>query len=220
MNNIVKSFEATYLNKDACETIAQLGDVAFDAIINSPISDKIPIVSFLKNLYKTTKNIQLQRLIKKVHKFIFATQDTTLVERRNFINEYTIKNKENGCEALLAIIDKYDNINKVDILANLIKAKIREDITIENFIRLCTIIDRIPFSDFNELSKYAVDYYEDGSTDVLLSAGVIFNTSIDANEGNKYRLNSLGKSLLKYGLLNNIHVEKKNSTTIAGMTWE
>ncbi len=137
-----------------------------------------------------------------------------------FMAEYTEKNKENGCEALLAVIDKLDNINKVDILANLMKAKINDLINIEYFIRLCVVIDRIPFSDLNELSKYTKDYYEYGSTDVLLSAGVLSNTVIDAEDGNKYRLNMLGVLLLKHGMLQDVSVDIKNYTYLADMEWK
>ena len=219
MDEIVKSFDVTYKSEEAYETVAQIGDVALDVIIDGGALDGVPVIGLLKGVYKTTKNFQFQRLIKKVHKFIFITQDTTLEERNKFIQEYTEKNKEDGCEALLAVIDRLDNVNKVDILVNLMKAKIKGCINIADFIRLCTIIDRIPFSDFSELVKYVEDYYEEGSTDVLLSAGVLFNTVIDGNEGNKYRLNSLGKTLLKYGLLSDAPVETKKSTHLADMDW-
>lgn len=33
------------------------------------------------------------------------------------------------------------------------KAKIKEEISIENFIRLCAVLERIPFPDINELSN-------------------------------------------------------------------
>lgn len=220
MEDIVKSFDVTYKSEEAYDMVAQIGDIALDAIIDDGVLDGVPVLGTLKGIYNTTQNIQTRRLIKKVHKFIFATKDTTLYERKKFMAEYTEKNKENGCEALLAVIDKLDNINKVDILANLMKAKINDHINIECFIRLCVVIDRIPFSDLNELSKYTKDYYEYGSTDVLLSAGVLSNTVIDAEEGNKYRLNMLGVLLLKHGMLQDVSVDIKNYTYLADMEWK
>ncbi len=220
MEDIVKSFDVTYNSEDAYEMVAQIGDIALDAIIDGGVLDGVPVLGTLKGIYKTTQNIQTRRLIKKVHKFIFATKDTTLYERMKFMEEYTEKNKENGCEVLLAVIDKLDNVNKIDVLVNLMRARIKESISIENFIRLCTVVDRIPFSDLNELTKYAEDYYEDGSTDLLLSAGVLSNTVIDAEEGNKYRLNMLGVLLLKHGMLQDVSVNIKNYTYLADMKWK
>lgn len=220
MDEIVKSFDDTYNSEEAYNMVAQIGDVAIDAIIDGVALDGVPVIGLLKGVYKTTKNFQFQRLIKKVHKFLFVTKDTTLEDRVKFIQEYAEKNKEEGCEALFAVIDRLDNVNKVDILVNLMKSRIKGDINIADFIRLCAIVDRIPFSDFSELVKYVEDYYEEGSTDVLLSAGVLFNTVIGANEGNKYRLNSLGKILLKYGLLMDVPVQTKKSTHLADMDWK
>lgn len=70
------------------------------------------------------------------------------------------------------------------------------------------------------MSKYTTDYFEDGSTDILLSAGVLSETVIDANDTNKYRLNSLGVILLKYGLLEDVDVEIKATTHLKDLEWE
>ena len=58
-----------------------------------------------------------------------------------------------------------------------------------------------------------------GSTDILLSAGVLSNTVIDANDTNKYRLNSLGVMLLKHGLQQDVDVEIKDSTHLSDFDW-
>ena len=220
MEELVESFKNTYDSDAAYDTVAQAGDIVADALIDNGVLDGVPIISTLKGLYKATKNYQLYRLMKKMHRFIFVTHDTTLQEREKFISEYAEKNKENGCEALVAVLERLDTVNKVDILANLIKAKIRYYISIENFIRLTMILDRIPYSDLSELSKYTKDYYEDGSTDMLLSAGVLYETIFDANDTNKYRLNSLGTMLLKYGLLEDVDVEIKSTTYLKDLEWK
>lgn len=219
MEELIKSFENTYDSDAAYETVAQVGDVAVDALIDDGVLDGVPIISTLKGLYKATKNYQFYRLMKKMHRFIFVTHDTTLQEREKFITEYAEKNKEDGCEALFAVLERLDNVNKVDVLANLIKAKIKGFISIGNFIRLTTILDRIPYPDLNELPKYIEDYFEDGSTDILLSAGVINETVLDANGPNKYRLNFLGSIMLKYGLSYNADVELKTTTNITQLEW-
>lgn len=100
------------------------------------------------------------------------------------------------------------------------KAKIKEEISIENFIRLCAVLERIPFPDINELSKYKDDYYEKGSTDILLTSGVLSNTIIDANDTNKYRIDSLGVMLLKHGLQQDVDVEIKDSTHLSDLVWQ
>ena len=220
MEEITKSFENTYESETAYDLVAQAGDIVFDAVIDGGMLDGVPILGILKGAYKATRNLQLYRLMKKVHRFIFQTRDTSLQERQKFIEEYTQKNKENGCEVLFAVIEKLDNTNKVDVLANLMKAKIQGKIDIKDFIRLTTILERIPFSDLPELYKYKNDYFEEGSTDVLLSAGVIYNTVLDANGPNKYRLNSLGISLLKFGLGYDTDAYTRDATHLTTLEWK
>lgn len=220
MKDIVKPFEETCKNKDAYDLVADVGDVTMDTIIDSGVLDGVPVIGVIKGLYMVTKNHQTYRLMKKIHRFIFLTHDTTIKERMKFLSEYTEKNKENGCEVLLSLLDRLDNTNKVNILTNLMKAKIKEEISIENFIRLCAVLERIPFPDINELSKYKDDYYEKGSTDILLTSGVLSNTIIDANDTNKYRINSLGVMLLKHGLQQDVDVEIKDSTHLSDLVWQ
>ena len=93
MEELVESFKNTYDSDAAYDTVAQAGDIVADALIDNGVLDGVPIISTLKGLYKATKNYQLYRLMKKMHRFIFVTHDTTLQEREKFISEYAEKNK-------------------------------------------------------------------------------------------------------------------------------
>ena len=82
----------------------------------------------------------------------------------------------------------------------MMRAKVNGEISIENFVRLCLVIEKLPYVDFCNLEKYKQDYSEVGTDDILSSAGVIYNSVIDANAGDKYKLNYIGKLLLRYGM--------------------
>ena len=55
MDEIVKSFDVTYKSEEAYETVAQIGDVALDVIIDGGALDGVPVIGLLKGVYKTTK---------------------------------------------------------------------------------------------------------------------------------------------------------------------
>lgn len=79
--------------------------------------------------------------------------------------------------------------------------KIWGRITIDEFIRLTIVLERIPYPDLFRIANYTVDYYESGVADMLYAAGILYQSVIDANSTSKYRLNSVGEQFLKFGLL-------------------
>lgn len=53
-----------------------------------------------------------------------------------------------------------DNINKQKNLANLTKARINGQISIEDFFRLSNMLERIPYVDLESLHNYIENYYD------------------------------------------------------------
>lgn len=198
--DLVKSFENSLLSEDKKDLIATVGDTGIDAVISNGVLDGVPVLGILNSIYKVGKNVQALRLCKKVTKFLYDTLSISQTDKDKFIKDFAETNQEKGAELLLSVIDKIDNINKIQILANLMKARVNEEISIENFVRLCLVVEKLPYVDFCNLEKYKQDYSEVGTDDILLSAGVIYNSVIDANDGDKYKLNYIGKLLLRYGI--------------------
>ena len=153
-NNLVESFENSLLSDDKKDLIATVGDTSIDAIISNGALDGIPIFGILNGIYKVGKNVQTLRLCKKVAKFLYDTNSISQSDKERFIKEYTEINKEKGTELLLNVIDKIDNINKIECLANLMRAKVNGEISIENFVRLCLVIEKLPYVDFCNLEKF------------------------------------------------------------------
>ncbi len=216
-DNIIESFEISLLSEDKKDLIATVGDTGIDAVISNGALDGVPILGILNGIYKVGKNIQALRLCKKVTKFLYDTLSISQKDKDKFIKEFAETNKEKGAELLLSVIDKIDNINKIKYLANLMKARVNEEISIENFVRLCLVVEKLPYVDFCNLEKYKQDYSEVGTDDILLSAGVIYNSVIDANDGDKYKLNYIGKLLLRYGMGKDIDVNAPMPVSMPNM---
>ena len=136
---------------------------------------------------------------KKLLFFLQGTQEISIAEKVKFVVEFGEKNQDNGYAALLSIIDRLDNANKINIMVALMKARIYGHISIEDFIRTAFALERIPYPDISELEHYTEDYYKSGSSDILYSAGVV-KTSAIGDGPTKYRLNPIGCILMKYGL--------------------
>ena len=152
---------------------------------------------------------------RKFTRFLLGMVETTDEEREHFAEDIQNKAKDYSGNVIMGMVDRLDNINKETIFANLSVARIKGNISIEDFFRLHTLLERIPYVDLVNLAKYLEDFYdESGDTDLLYSTGALVQTVIDPKEGNKYRLSLLGQKLLMFGMGATIEVTKHRGTTV------
>lgn len=125
---------------------------------------------------------------RKYTAFILGVVDTSEKEREKFAEEIAKKANDAAGNVIAGMVDRLDNINKEVILANLTKARIEEMISIENFFRLASVLERVPYIDLAKLSSYQTPYYdEDGDTELLNSTGVLRPVLL-SEEGDTYIL--------------------------------
>ena len=206
-DEVVESFQNSFESDNSVDMAVNVADLAIDKFIESDAVNGVPVVGLLNATYKIYKNVQAYRLAKKVYLFLYHTNEIEVEKKRKFVEEYIESNQEEGIDALLSVIDLLDNLNKVGIMANLLKAKIDGEITIYEFNRLIACLQRIPYSDIHKLNDYVEDHYEPGVTDILYTAGVLFLSHEDfENNTNEYKLNHNGNQLLKFGLKKEVQI--------------
>lgn len=155
---------------------------------------------------------------RKYTAFILGVVDTTEKEREKFAEEIAKKANDAAGNVIAGMVDRLDNINKEVILANLTKARIEEMISIENFFRLASVLERVPYIDLAKLSSYQTPYYdEDGDTELLNSTGVLRPVLL-SEEGDTYILSPLGVKLLQYGLKTNVKIANVKGTSV-DLSW-
>jgi hypothetical protein len=152
---------------------------------------------------------------RKYYVFLYELATTTQEQRHQFAEEIQEKAEDFSGNVIMNIVDRMDNIHKESVLAKLSIARMYGWITIEDFFRLSSMLERIPYVDLAYLAKYKNDFYdESGDTELLYSSGALVQTVIDPNEGNKYRLSVLGQKLLLFGFGVNIEVNNPPGTII------
>lgn len=155
---------------------------------------------------------------RKYTAFILGVVDTTEKEREKFAEEIAKKANDAAGNVIAGMVDRLDNINKEVILANLTKARIEEMISIENFFRLASVLERVPYIDLAKLPSYQTPYYdEEGDTELLNSTGVLRPVLL-SGEGDTYILSPLGVKLLKYGLKTNVKIANVKGTSV-DLSW-
>ena len=156
-----------------------------------------------------------EEFFRKFISYILELKDFSADKRVEFSKEIQLKAKDATGNVILGMVDRLDNINKEKYLANLTSAKIHGFISIENFFRLSSLLERIPFVDLEHLKDYKEGYYdESGDTELLYATGALQMASIDKDDGNKYVLSLLGELLMEYGLHEPVKVIRAKGTEI------
>ena len=147
--------------------------------------------------------------------YLYELVDTIPKDRHKFCQEIQEKAEDFSGNVILGIVDRLDNINKERILARLTIAKMHKFISIEDFFRLCSMLERIPSIDLKELPRYKEPFYdESGDTELLYATGALILQTLDANGSNKYILSVMGEKLLRWGLAINLEIEREEGMNV------
>lgn len=218
-NDIIQNFENDLISADVRDLTASMLDVGVDLMTSNEVVCSIPVVGILAGMYNVGKNFMAGRLAKKILKLIFNIKEVSPMEKSNFIKKYGEANKETGAEALLDVLERLDNINKVDILSNLLISQIKEDVSIEEFISLTSALEKLPFTQINRLLDYKNDTYIPGESELINTTGLLYVSSITPTNPNKYKLSRYGWLLLKHGCKKDvgIPIEYKTKNSAYGV---
>jgi hypothetical protein len=177
------------------------------------------IAGEIKAITDVAANYQASEFLRKFTTFIYELGDFGDNERILFLKELEESAQDASGNVMLSIIDRLDNIHKQKMLANLVRAKGEGKITIEEFFRLESVLQRIPYVDLKQLPLYQTEYYDDnGDSELLYSTGVL-RPAVYHQDGDKYVLSPLGVNLMKYGLWLSIEMPQIKGT-FTGIAWE
>lgn len=173
----------------------------------------------IKAITDISANYKASEFLRKFVAFIYGLDNFKDEERISFLKELEEAAQDSSGNVMLSIIDRLDNINKQKILANLVKAKGERNITIDDFFRLESVLERIPYVDLKQLPLYQTEYYDEGGdTELLYSTGVLRPARYH-QDGDKYVLSPLGVNLLRWGLWISVETPQIKGTS-AGIEWE
>lgn len=118
-----------------------------------------------------------------------------------FSDEIRKKVEDAAGNVIAGMIDRLDNIKKQEVFAKLTIARIHGFINVEEFFRLHSLLERIPYVDLAKLSYYKEYYYdESGDTELLFATAALKLASISVEDGNKYVLSALSENILLFVL--------------------
>jgi hypothetical protein len=148
-----QSFNDSLLAPGLNELAKDISEVSLDRIIEDPTFREVPLIGTLLNVYKVAVGIRGAFIVKKVAKFLFRLREISVEDRREFLNKLQKDEKYKGqvVEKLLLILDRLDEEDKAEVLGNLFKAAIEGKISVDEFLRLSVIVDKIYLKDLKAL---------------------------------------------------------------------
>lgn len=198
--------------KDQLKAVLELiGNVAG----GNPISASAGVSKFVLDELDIIENYKVSEFFRKFTAFALEMTDVTAEDRVKFADEIQERANDHAGNVLMGMIDRLDYIQKEQVLASLIKARIHQFISVEDFFRLSSMLERIPNVDLEHLDNYQEGYYdESGDSELLYSTGVLQLASIDKDEGNKYVLSLLGEKLMMFGLQKPVKTNRTKGTSL------
>lgn len=204
LSNIVEQS----LNSFSIEKIA--------AIKNGAVKDQIlAVLKLLCEDYLGATESEIQAIIgyqeseffRKYATYLLGLVETSPEDRHVFAEEIQKKAEDSAGNVISGMVVRLDNINKETVFAKLSVARIHGAISTEDFFRVYSLLERIPYVDLKHLPRYKEPFYdESGDTELLFATGALEIETIGSKGGsNKYKLSRLGELLLRWGF--NIHLE-------------
>ena len=216
INDIEVSLIDSVTDDNLSQLFENIGESVLDTMLSDGVMQNIPIIDSIYKGGKIIVSIRDQFFAKKVLRFLMQIKDISATERQNFINELEEKTGQKAGETLVVLIDRLDNIGKPIILSNLLKSKVKGDISLEKFLRLASILDRGFLTDLKKLHdfEFTTSNYLEDVTEILFSLGLLYQAPItgikqsfdnnlpEDNSVNKYKISGLGRDLLNFELNN------------------
>ena len=195
------------------------------AIKSGSIKDQIlAVFKLLCKDYLGATESEIQAIIgykeseffRKYSTYILGFNETTPDQRHKFSEDIQKKAEDSAGNVISGMVERLDNINKETVFAQLSVARIHDAISIEDFFRLYSLLERIPYVDLKELPRYKEPFYdESGDTELLFATGALEIDTIDSmGNSNMYKLSRLGELLLRWGFGIHLELEHGKGTSV------
>jgi len=200
----------SFASEQTKEVLASLGDITFAQAFDDGLLSQIPILGTALQVYGAAHTFQEHFAVAKLAAFLEKGQGVNQEEKEKFLAQLGDPKKADDLAIrLLVLVQKAEDLDKPKIYGNLFEACIKEYFDTETLTRLCKMVDRAFFEDFEYLKNLHHGEHQRRNQDIeqsLNAAGFLRQVGADegvmgGEEGHiKFEVNSYGKWLIELGL--------------------
>jgi hypothetical protein len=176
-NHIIKSI----FSSGGKDIILDTAEITLDAVTNSDIVDKIPVVGWIRKLFSIGHSINDSYFILKLLKFLKELQTVSEAEKAEFKSRMKADAKLEAKvgDKLIELLIRMDDVGKAKIVARLFAAFIDGKIGDDSFCRYSQVVNNSYLNDLVRIGKSAEIVDEDGFVEVPVSdAMVLLNSGL------------------------------------------
>jgi len=201
MNDFIKNLLDTL--KSSSDFFTDIGDPAIQAITDSAMLDRIPIISFICELYKIQDLYHLKKLKRNVNSFLIIIDkgNKEKIQRTltNINEDETYR--EEFIDTILKILIESEKPIKAKILGDLLVSLSEDKLTLDEYNDLTLIIISTSIPAIEALKKFMSENISGSSHHMDKSLeSLILSAGVGSRYGTQFRVSELGMKLYKNSL--------------------
>lgn len=179
-------------------------EIAMDELFKNELLKEIPLVKSIVTFYNISTSVINRHNTKKILTFFheFNSKKINDIKYNQFIHKFrTDNNYQNDViETILLLNERFLQVEKSKVLANLIISHIEEKISWDEFIDLSTVLDSIHPKGIKFLSKMSLENWRTVTINGYNDESLMYACGIGKRNGSKFQIVEMGRKFYEYGL--------------------
>ncbi len=201
--SIIKPVKDEILNPTV-DLAIDYAEIGLDTLLDNNAISEIPFIKTVVGIVKVGLSIKEKYDLKKLLIFFKEFHDNTISEEKLNSFKYKFntdeKYRNKVVEAIVLWNERYLDIRKSKILANLIKEHVEGSLTWDELNDLSSVLDKIHTRGFQFLKKmseqnWAYHRGEDKDNEALM-----FSCGVGHRYGTEFSISKMGQDLYNYGI--------------------
>jgi hypothetical protein len=147
------------LGDQVIDTSIEIFEAIGDQFFEDSLFKDIPILGTAVNVAKLGKTITDRIFLRKVANFLVSLSNIKETERKKFYSklETDQKLRDKTGEVLVLILDRFDDLEKPEILSKIFMAYIKDLVNFDQFRQLASAVDLAYIEDLKKLIRSSTD---------------------------------------------------------------
>ena len=201
--NFSDDFENEIFNK-SLDLSTDYAEVSLDLIFEDGLLKELPIVKTLFTFYNITSSIIAQHNVKKILVFLqefhsHRIEDDKIKKfKKQFNKDLNYRNEV--LETVLIYIERFTDVKKSKILANLFIAYINENLSWKDFQKMTFILNTLNPSSFDIMVKYFESNSSKSMIELVEGEAFLLASGIATKFEDRFSLTRTGISIYEFGI--------------------